>query len=213
MTNRWTDTSIVHGGLKQHEPDQQLNPAFQLQSLFKHAARLWGGCAQRLWGNLLDSFFFLQEKSANFWKDWVDIEEVIVSAGVIPDWNMRASREADVTSSPPLPPLIAHLLKAGQHPTHTKSCSLSLSPFLWTALCANYSSFPWQRVAPLFLLSWIAHGKHASQHSIRLRQQFILLRGWILFCSLLLKWSRTQHFKTYCNDSILLHDIHLFRAL
>lgn len=40
----------VHGGLEQHEPDQQLNPAFQLQSLFKHAARLRGaahsGCEE-----------------------------------------------------------------------------------------------------------------------------------------------------------------------
>lgn len=57
---------------------------------------------------------------------------------------------AEAASCPPHPPLIPHLLKTGQHPTQTKSCSLFLSAFLWTALCANYSPFPWQWVAPRF---------------------------------------------------------------
>lgn len=65
---------------------------------------------------------------------------------------------ATVTSSPFLSPLIAHLLEAGQHPTHTqKSYTLSLSPFLWTALCANYSPFPWQWVAPLLFFHFFCY--------------------------------------------------------
>lgn len=85
-------------------------------------------------------------------------------------WNRGAGRCYFISSSSS-----PHCSSPESRPTsHTQHHAPSHSPFfLWAALCANYSPFPWRWVAPLFLLSWIAHCKHASHHIIQLKQHFI----------------------------------------
>lgn len=66
------------------------------------------------------------------------------------------SVQASFPLHPPLPSITAHLLKAGQHPTHLHMypcCTMYFTPpppTPRTALCADCPPSPWKRAAPFF---------------------------------------------------------------
>lgn len=107
----------------------QINSWTRLSSYCLNMQRgFWWGWAQRRPGNLSGLFppnkssdFLLQSNSAS----WVSVEETIP----------EICTDAAVTSSPLLTPPIAHLLKAGQHPTHAQNHALPLPCSLNSTLC------------------------------------------------------------------------------
>lgn len=188
MTNRWTHTSVergdvvvvrvgVGGGCSSMS---QINSWTQLSSYspcLNMQGGFWWGLSRAALRKSVE--LFPPAKSANSLikfnsggkKNEVSTEEVIVCVPVCNDtWNRGAGRCYFISSSSS-----PHCSSPESRPTsHTQHHAPSHSPFfLWAALCANYSPFPWRWVAPLFLLSWIAHCKHATHHIIRLKQDFI----------------------------------------